>query len=163
MIKTVKSGVRSVAEPHTYLRCAYKISEITTSHQKQKTQMVDLHGDLTVDRFLFDEAKVTARGFRDLKHGPAGIDTAHLLVDFTIEYGDPNVLELGQIVPENIQDIFFDEYNCIARNDVGFSFQSYISLLDAWYGIPSDPHKRSIPQEIRLEKILKIAEIGFQL
>ena len=163
MVSSIKEGNRTVPEPQAYLRCASQITDIAERYKNQETKTAQLHGDLNVRNFLFGEAQTAALDFKPFDIKPSGYDIARVLLDFTELFGDPNAVAVGDVVPQDIKDAFFSEYKFLPETDPAISFLCYTRLLEDWHSIPTNPDHRSVRQEYRLEQILKIAELAFEL
>lgn len=163
VIARLEAGEWSVAEKSMFLRCANKIPNIAEKYEDQRTHSAQLHGDLNVRNLLFEENKVAAFDFKPLDFKPVGYDISRLLVDFTELYVTPSDLQSGRIVPEQVNNSFFESYTFRNPDDPSISFLPFTRLLEDWLQIPTIPAERSVRQEFRLENILQIAEVGFEI
>jgi len=159
----IKSGRTKISEPRLFARCAEKLPDIADQFERRYTNTAQLHGQLNVGNFLFGSQATCVSHFRPFDVKPIGYDISRLLVDFMLLHGDISELSAQKVIPDSILLPFFEAYEFRPINDPSISFLMYTRLLENWYEIHSDPMARSVEQETRLERILQIAEIGFDL
>ena len=163
LAEKISSNQINISEPRMFVRCAAKLQNMSSSYRYRDSKTAQLHGQLLVSKFLFGSQSVCVRHFRPYDVKPIGYDISRLLVDFMLLYGDIADLRHGQVIPESIASPFFDSYKFRPQNDPSISFLMFTRLLEDWYAIQSKSSNRSVEQEKRLERILKIAEIAFEI
>lgn len=155
----IRAGRRKIARAGRFVACVDQLAKQAKAVQGKPTRASLRHGDLNARNLMLapDDDRVWAVDFLDAGVRPVGFDIARLLV--SLAEAAP-IEPAGQVIPDRIRDAFFTGYGLVGIDDASVPFLCHARLLSNWLGLPHAEHKMTIPQTIRFQRILALAEAG---
>ena len=155
----VRGGQRKIARSGRFLACVERLQKEARLTKGAPTRATARHGDLNAGNLMLADQGDLVWGFdfSDPLIRPVGFDIARLLVSLAecapIPAGGP-------VVPDTILRAFFAGYDLIDAEDATIGFLCRARLLSNWLGLAHSEREMSIPQTIRFQRILALAEAG---
>ena len=157
--QSVRNGQRRIARAGRFLACVERVLASASLAQSAPTRAAIRHGDLNARNLILSTSTQNVWGidFQDNAIMPVGYDIARLLVALAeccpLAPGD-------KVVPAPIRRAFFASYRLSDESDRSIGFLCAARLLSNWLSLPERRHHMSLPQSLRFQRILALAEAG---
>lgn len=147
----IRAGSVMIAEPEAFVDFSQEVLRLGAALAGKPTRRTRLHGDFNLRNVLIAQGQIAAIDFTPARISPAGFDVARLLLDYGALF-EPEA-EGDQCVAA-----FFDGYRFTPASDATVQFQRRNQILADWARIPADPGQRKLLHDIRLQRLMAMAQ-----
>lgn len=140
---------------------AIKAIAMANLHEGRTTKSARTHGDMNMRNVLLDGDSAAGIDFTALHDAPVGFDIARFLLNWMGWFGEASDVPEGEVVTPSVLSAFFDGYRFVGPDDPSVQYLLRVRLLMDWGALPARRRDRSVPQELRLQRLKKLARRAF--
>lgn len=154
-------GEITIAQPSAFRRHAAVAIEIAQHFEGRKTASAATHGDMNLRNILLDGPCGYGIDFSASHNAPVGFDVARFLLHYSGVFADPGRVPQGSVIAPDMLAAFFDGYDLVPGDDPSVQYLLRVRLLMDWASMPGAVQNRTRPQQLRLDRLLRLGDIAF--